>query len=283
MTPKNTPDTEPDITEFLRDYDKESKTKVRKTLESYRDEFRKRYALNMPTTPNVNMQSSAESGVENSPSLVKQLEEARKEFDKNMEAIYKQAAIEEKRYAQVANSAKYTSEDSYSSAGKALAIGAGFAGAEAVLGATGVGVMATGSYAALAAGVVYGMGRLEGRAWKRPKAGFGETLVRGLVSPITLTGWGIGKLWKGGKNRAKNNIGAIPKMLKGESPIVKAASFPVWWPVRSTFRTLTGFKEGLQGKGIGNAKGMAKLGYPFGKALRLPTKDLYDYAMSPAK
>ena len=108
--------------------------------------------------------------------------------------------------------------------------------------------------AAGAAGAgLYGLGRLEGRLWKRKPTGIWGNLLRATISPVTLptlamytVGW---KLPKYGLRKTKDfvvrNAQATKRIFTGKSKAVKAVTLPVWWPMRTIYRATRGVGKGV--------------------------------------
>lgn len=188
-----------------------------------------------------------------------------------------------------------TSDHLWAGAGAAT-VGAGLAGAELVSnlvpaiasatqttkwsailgGAISPSMLTSAGMGIAGAGALYGMGRLHEKVWGLPKAGFlTNAIPRAVMSPVSVP---LGLLWHGGKfmgrnakQTAKGNWNAIPKMFKGESPGVKAATAPFWWPIRSAKRALwNGIPNGWNETGFKQSKGMSKIGYPIGKLAKAP-------------
>jgi|GEM_PF-1930843 hypothetical protein len=105
--------------------------------------------------------------------------------------------------------------------------------------------LATGASAA----GLYGLGRFEGKVWKRDKTGILGNIGRAMISPATIPAALLYKPTKAIFNSTKRTTGlnwdATKRIFKGESPAVKAVTSPIWWPTRTAYRLGRGVVKGV--------------------------------------
>ena len=110
-----------------------------------------------------------------------------------------------------------------------------------------------GGYTALGAAGLYGLGRLNAKYWGKSKKGLFRNMLWAGATPVSLLhglGWRLPKSAFGYTKRfAQRQIDGTKRMFMGMSKPAKYASFPFWWPVRSTWRlgrdTAKGLYNGL--------------------------------------